>query len=156
MENNWKDSIRRGSVSGSLASILSMATLAALGKHDTGSAIAPINSVSHWIWGDQAKQQESVSARFTLPGLVTHYASSIFWAVLFERVAGRFLDRKNTATTLEVAAAATAVASFTDYKLVPYRLQPGFEARLTRTSMVGVYAAFGVGLALGAMLLRRD
>lgn len=156
MNNNWKESIRRGAVSGSVASLLSTAALAALGKRDTGSAIAPINSVSHWFWGEQAKQQETVSARFTLPGFITHHASAIFWAVLFERFAGRLLDRKNTLTTFEVAAAATAVASFTDYKLTPYRLQPGFEARLTRTSMVGVYAAFGVGLALGAMLLRRD
>lgn len=156
MVNDWKNSIRRGAVSGSAASLLSMSALAALGKHDTGSAVAPINSVSHWLWGDKTKEQEGVSARFTLPGLVTHHLSAIFWAVLFERFAGRFLDRRNTVTTLEAAAAASAIASFTDYKLIPYRLQPGFEARLTRTSMVGVYAAFGLGLALGAMLLRRD
>lgn len=156
MKNNWKDSVRRGSVSGSVASLLSIAALSALGKRDSGSAIAPINSVSHWLWGEEAKRQGSVSAKYTLPGFVTHHVSAIFWAVLFERFAGRFLDRKDAVTTLEAAAAATAVASFTDYKLTPYRLQPGFEAHLTRKSMVGVYAAFGIGLALGAMLLRRD
>ena len=154
--STWKESIKRGAVSGSVASLLSTAALAALGKRDSGSAIAPINSVSHWFWGDQAKVQERASAKYTVPGYITHHMSAVFWAVLFERFTGRLLDRKKPATTLEVAAAATAVAAFTDYKLTPYRLQPGFEARLSRTSMVGVYAAFGVGLALGAMLLRRD
>lgn len=151
----WRQSLTRGAVSGSLASAFSMAALAALGKRDSGSAIAPINSVSHWLYGDKAKMQERASARYTLPGLVTHHASAIFWAVLFERIAGRLLDRKRASTTLPAVAAATAVAAITDYKLVPYRLQPGFEARLTRPSMVGVYAAIAAGLALGTVLVRR-
>lgn len=154
--NTWRQSMKRGAVSGSIASGLSMAALAALGKRDSGSAIAPINSVSHWLYGDKAKMQERASTMYTLPGVITHHASAVFWAVLFERIAGRLLDRKRALTTLQVAAAATAVASVVDYKLVPYRLQPGFEARLSRPSMVGVYAAIGVGLALGAMLVRRD
>lgn len=151
----WRDCVQRGMVSGSLASAFSMIALAALGKRDTGSAVAPINSVSHWLYGDKAKVQERASTKYTVTGLLTHHASAMFWGVLFERIAGRLLDRKRPLTTLEAAAAATAVASVVDYKLVPYRLQPGFEARLSRPSMVGVYAAIGAGLALGAMLTRR-
>lgn len=154
--NTWNSSIRRGAVSGSLTAVLSALTLGALGKHDSGSAIAPINSVSHWLYGEKAKQQDKASARFTIPGYLTHHISAIFWAVLFERFAGRLLDRKDPVATLEAAAATSAIACFVDYKLTPQRLQPGFEARLTRTSMVGVYAAIGLGLALGAMLVRRD
>jgi hypothetical protein len=55
-----------------------------------------------------------------------------------------------------VAAAASAVACFTDYQLTPPRLRPGFEERLSRTSLLMVYLAFGAGLAAGACLNRRE
>ena len=50
--------------------------------------------------------------------------------------------------------ATSAAAAATDYTLVPKRLTPGFEHRLSRGSMVGVFAAIAGGIALGAMLLR--
>jgi hypothetical protein len=53
------------------------------------------------------------------------------------------------------AAAMTAVAAFVDYQLTPKRLTPGFEAHLSKGAMVGVFAAFGAGLALGAILNRQ-
>ena len=34
-------------------------------------------------------------------------------------------------------------------------LTPGFEHRLSRQSLLGVYAAFAAGLALGGLLSRR-
>jgi hypothetical protein len=49
----------------------------------------------------------------------------------------------------------TALAAFVDYRLTPKRLTPGFEAHLSRSSMLGVFAAIGVGLAAGALLNRR-
>jgi hypothetical protein len=49
----------------------------------------------------------------------------------------------------------TAIASFVDYQLTPPRLRPGFETHLSRGELVGVFAAFGVGLALGAVLNRQ-
>ncbi len=45
---------------------------------------------------------------------------------------------------------------FADYQLTPRRFQPGYEAHLSKPSLAVVYGAFGVGLALGAMLCRRS
>ncbi len=47
----------------------------------------------------------------------------------------------------------SALACFVDYRLTPHRLQPGFEQRLSRPALAGVYLAFGVGIAVGAWLL---
>jgi hypothetical protein len=49
----------------------------------------------------------------------------------------------------------TALAAVVDLAIVPKRLTPGFEQRLTRPSITLVYAGFAVGLALGGLLARR-
>ena len=152
----WKTALQRGLVGGATSSLLSTAALAMYGVREAGSAYAPTNAVSHWIWGDKAARHDSPSMRYTLPGYLIHHGSAMFWSVLFERLCGDLLDRKNPATTLGVATAASAVACFTDYQLTPRRLHPGYEKRLSRPALAVVYAAFGLGLAAGAMLVRRD
>ena len=147
-------SLRHGALSGSLASLLSAAALALCGRRETGSAFAAVNAVSHWLWGDQAARRDDATLRHTLVGYVIHHCSAIFWGVLFERYAARILDRRRVASTV-AAAGATAVACFTDYQLTPHRLQPGYEMRLSRPSLLLVYGAFGMGLAAGALWLRR-
>lgn len=156
MDNSWTTPLRRGLISGSTASVLSTAALALLGQREAGSAYAPTNAISHWFYGDQAARQDGPSVRHTLTGYLIHHASATFWAVLFERIAGRLLDRKQPYTTVEVATAAAAVACFADYQLTPARLKPGYEQRLSRPALALVYGAFGLGLAAGAMLCRRQ
>jgi hypothetical protein len=73
-------------------------------------------------------------------------ASATFWAVLFERVVGARLDRKDPALAVAPAGAASAVACFADYRLTPRRLRPGYEVHLSKPSLAVVY---------GAMLCRR-
>jgi hypothetical protein len=151
----WKTAFQRGLVGGATSSLLSTMTLAALGKREAGSAYAPTNAVSHWIWGDKAARHDAPSGRYTLSGYLIHHGSATFWSVIFERLCGDLLDRKNPAITLGVGTAASAVACFTDYQLTPQRLHPGYEKRLSRPALALVYGSFGVGLALGAMLCRR-
>jgi hypothetical protein len=151
----WNTAFRRGLVGGATSSLLSTVALALLGRREAGSAYAPTNAVSHWIWGDEALRADAPSMRHTVPGYLIHHGSATFWSVLFERVCGPLLDRRQPATTLGVATAASAVACFVDYRLTPRRLQPGFEQHLSRPALAVVYGAFGVGLALGAMLSRR-
>lgn len=153
--DSWMLSLRRGVVSGASASILSALALALCSQREARTPFAGVNAVSHWIWGDRAARQNAPSLKHTLLGYAIHHASASFWAVLFERFAGKLLDRRAIAPTLEAAAAASAIACFTDYQLTPHRLQPGYEMRLSRPSLALVYAAFGVGLAAGAMLNRR-
>jgi len=151
----WNTAFRRGLVGGATSSLLSTVALALLGRREAGSAYAPTNAVSHWIWGDEALREDAPSVRHTVPGYLIHHGSATFWSVLFERTCGPLLDRRQPATTLGVATAASAVACFVDYRLTPRRLQPGFEQHLSRPALAVVYGAFGVGLALGAMLSRR-
>ena len=67
--------------------------------------------------------------------------------------------RHSTAGPAALAAGAagiTAVAAVTDFKLIPERLTPGFEHRLSTRSLVLTYALFATGLALGAIATRRS
>ncbi|ATQ73337.1 hypothetical protein CR152_01560 [Massilia violaceinigra] len=154
--DTWKSATQRGLVSGATASLLSSAALAALGKATDGSSFGPTNAISHWIWGEKAAHRDGASLRYTLTGYLIHHASATFWAVLFERLMGRQLDRKDPIATLQAATAASAVACFVDYQMTPERLKPGYEKRLSQPSLALVYGAFGLGLAAGALLIRRD
>lgn len=48
---NWKTSLQRGLVGGAVASLTSTLALALLGKNSSDSMAAPVNAISHWIWG---------------------------------------------------------------------------------------------------------
>jgi hypothetical protein len=146
MALSWKRAFNRGLLSGSAASILSTLALATRGRSEAGSALAPINAVSHWYWGHRATQVDHATVKHTVPGYLTHHATSIFWAVLFEKVFGGAM-RGRPGRTLVMSAATAAVACFVDYQMTPKRLTPGFEHRLSRASLFIVYAAFAAGLA---------
>jgi hypothetical protein len=153
---NWKLALQRGAIGGATSSLASTAALALLGRREADSPYAPTNAISHWIWGEKATRRDQPSLRYTLPGYLIHHGSAMFWSVLFERMCGHLLDRRNTATTVGVATAASAVACFADYQLTPRRFRPGYEERLSRPALALVYGAFGLGLAAGAMLCRRS
>lgn len=146
--------LRDGLVAGSLASLASTVALAARGRSETGRASAPINAVSHWVHGPSACARNEPDARHTALGLAIHHASALFWgfgyAALLRRAAAA-PAKANTPLTL--AAATTLVAAVTDLKLVPERLTPGFEHRLSRGSVAATYVAFGLGLALSGLWL---
>lgn len=140
---------------GSLASAVSMAVMAGGSRRDTGSAIAALNAPSHWFWGDRALRRNDASWRFTLLGAVTHHASAIFWAVFYELLRAR-RRHPTPANAVVDAVAVTAVAAVVDLKLVPQRLTPGFERRLSRRNLAWVYVGFAAGLALGGVLASRQ
>src|SRR5450830_271471 len=154
--DNFKQVITKGLVPGTLASVISTAALALRARRESGSPYAGVNATSHAVWGNEAFTRNAPSWKYTLVGYGIHHASALFWATIFEQVAGKVLDRKSPAATTLAAAGAAAVACFVDYKLTPKRLQPGFEERVSRKSLALVYAAFGVGLAAGAYFNHRD
>jgi|ADGO01.1.fsa_nt_gi hypothetical protein len=150
----WLEAGRQALLSGTLASVLSTAVLAVLGKSNLGKPVAPTNATSHWLWGEQAYDVHEPSMKHTAVGYATHHASAMMWATLFER----WLNYSGAIRSSEIvrdAAAMTAIASFVDYQLTPPRLRPGFEQHLSRGELLGVFAAFGAGLAIGAILNRR-
>jgi hypothetical protein len=155
MKNGWRDAMRNAAVSGSIAALTSTAALMAAGRRETGSALAPTNAVSHWIWGDRAARHDEPSARYTLVGYTIHHLASVFWAVVYQRLLGRSADRGVPGRAVAGGLAVAALACFVDYRLTPRRLQPGYEMRLSRPALAGVYTAFGLGLALGAIVNAR-
>jgi hypothetical protein len=144
---------RRVWTHGSMASLLSAVVLVWRGRAETGSAAAAINAPSHWLWGRRALRSDGASLRDTLPGLAIHHASSLFWALFYEALQAR-RRRAASRSVVADAAAITAVAAWVDLKLVPERLTPGFERRLSARSLSCVYLGFAAGLALGALLVR--
>lgn len=150
----WIRAGKQALVSGTLASILSTGVLTLLGKSKLNKPVAPTNATSHWLWGDQAFDALDPSLEHTAVGYATHHASALMWATIFER----WLNHSGAIRTDEIvrdAAAMTAVAAFVDYQLTPKRFTPGFEAHLSKGAMLGVFTAFGAGLALGAILNRQ-
>lgn len=152
--NEWKQALREGAVTGTVACALSLAVMAAAGRRDAGSAAAPVNAVSHWLWGEDALREDHATVRHTLVGYLTHHLSAIFWAVLYARLWGHRPQAKSLPQAVAGGVATTAIASAIDYGLVPRRLQPGFEQRLSTPSTVAAFGAIAIGLALGALLLR--
>jgi hypothetical protein len=78
----WKTALHEGAVTGTIAALFSTAVLAVTGQREAGSGVAPINAVSHWLWGDESLHAQEPSLRHTLTGYVTNHLAAIFWAVL--------------------------------------------------------------------------
>ncbi len=135
-------------VPGLLSAALSLGMLAWRGRADAGSASAPLNAVSHVLWGDEALRRDDTTAAHTLVGGTVHAVSALFWAAIYAWGHKR-RGRPTLANAMVDAAAVTALAAAVDFKAVPKRLTPGFERRLTTPSLTSVYLALGLGLALG-------
>lgn len=135
---------------GAVASAATTVAIAGLGQLEDGNAVAPLNAVSHILWGDEAARVEGVDAQHTLTGAALNAVAIAGWAgvheLLMPREGPRRLDQ-----ALLAGAAVSAVAYVTDYHVVPRRLTPGFEKRLSNRALFGVYATLAVSLALGSL-----
>src|SRR3954468_15369077 len=107
----WKESLREGAVSGSIASLLSAGYLAWRGW-GRGETAAPVNAVSHWFFGDRSLRQDEPSLAYTLTGYLTHHAAALFWAVLHAKLWGAREEAKEPIPALGGAVTAASVACF--------------------------------------------
>ena len=149
-------------VSGSAASLVSALVAHGLSARENRAPFAAINAVSHWLYGPAAYREHHPSLRHTLPGFVIHHASSLLWGALYQVLLRRRVDRhavtaadrptargrRAAVDRWATAAVVTAIGAFTDLRLVPPRLSPGFEHRLSKTGVALVYLGFAFGLAL--------
>jgi hypothetical protein len=114
------------------------------GKMELGTALRPLNGISHILWGSHAGNVKTMNAKYTLAGLALNTGACWFWAWLYRKGA-----RKVRASTSGAAAGAIGVAALayvTDYHLIPRRFTPGFELSLSRHSFPWLYAALAAGL----------
>jgi hypothetical protein len=144
----------RAAASGTLASVLSAGALVCCARADAGSPWAALNAPSHWFWGRESLRRNGATWRHTAIGALTHHASSVFWALAYEWLRAR-QKRSGAGSAIASAAGVTAIAAVVDLKIVPERLTPGFERRLSKRSLAWTYISFGAGLALAGLLAQR-
>jgi hypothetical protein len=148
---SWRHALDAGTRAGAVASLLSAAVLALASKREAGSPYACLNATSHWIWGDDAAGHQGPSLRYTGAGYLIHHAASCFWGVLYERSLGERVDRLSPSSRIAAGLTAATIACVVDYRVVPRRLSPGFELRLSKPAITAGYLAFGFGLAVAGI-----
>jgi hypothetical protein len=89
-----------------------------------------------------------------VPGLLINTGAGMFWALVQELLLARshYRDRATAAAT---GAAVGALAYAVDYHLIPRRLTPGWELRLSRRGVALGFVALGVSLAVAGLLRAR-
>jgi hypothetical protein len=146
--NTWKNAARQALISGTAGSLLSTVVMALAGSIENRAPAGPINGPSQWLFGRKAARHRGFNLGYTIPGFLIHQATAMGWALLHERVFGRRKQDQTPARRLRNAAITATVANVVDYKLTPRRLQPGFDAQLSKGSLLAIYAAFAVGLTV--------
>ena len=141
---------------GAIATIATTAATAICGERENSNAIAPINAVSHICWGDQAARQETPSLQYTAVGALLNAAAVTSWAAVHELVCEKIAPKRDVGTALVTGAAISALAWFTDYRIVPKRLTPGFEKRLSNPSLFAIYSTLALSLAAGRLARSRS
>jgi hypothetical protein len=133
---------------GSGATALTTATILCLGQERDSSMWAPLNAVSHIPFGDEAAAHTELSAKYTGTGAALNTAAVFSWAAMHAGVM-RALPRQDLPSASGASVAVAAVAYVVDYHVVPRRLTPGFEKRLSGRSLFWIYSALAAGLAAG-------
>lgn len=154
MQNSWAGFARAAAISGLLAGAVTAVTVAIRGARESGSAVAPLNATSHVAWGEEAGEVETADIKHTALGAAIHTAAGVFWAAVYEKLFGRYAERGDYGTALAGGAVVAALAYVTDYHLVPKRLTPGWEQRVSGRSLALTYAALAASLPLRAVIKR--
>jgi hypothetical protein len=137
------------------ASIATTATTAAalfISKAETNHVAAALNATSHILWGDKAAKHDNADLEHTFVGGALNASAMSAWAFVNE-----VLPRARTPLgAVAKGAIVSALAYVTDYLIVPKRLTPGFEKRLSPTGMLTMYGTLAGALAVGEWLARRS
>lgn len=142
-------------VTGALATAATSVTMALCGKAEGMPAVAPFNAVSHILYGDRAATIDEARADTTAPGFALNAAAMGLWAGVHDALFGE-KSKHDLGTALLAGAATSAAAYIVDYYVVPKRLTPGFELRLSGGSMLAIYGALAVALAIGTLLEAKE
>jgi hypothetical protein len=139
---------------GAVATAATTATILCLGHQRDESMWAPLNAVSHIAFGDEAASHTEPSPKFTGTGTALNAAAMVSWAAAYAGLM-RIMPGRDLRSALAGGAAIAAAAYVTDYHVVPRRLTPGFEKRLSGRSMFWIYSALAAGLAAGWVMRPR-
>jgi hypothetical protein len=84
-------------------------------------------------------------------GTAIHTGAGVFWASVYEKLFGRHAERGDVATAFAGGAIVAALAYVTDYHVVPKRLTPGWEHRISGRSLALTYGVLAASLPLRAL-----
>ncbi|MBW4656585.1 MAG: hypothetical protein KME20_26610 [Kaiparowitsia implicata GSE-PSE-MK54-09C] len=129
-------------ISGSVVSGVTTAVLALLARVGGGHPVQPVNSTSHWYWGEAAGRSRAIDLGHTLLGFATHHGASVFWAGVYQAIRRVRPERSVVVDAVGVS----AIAALVDYGLVPKRLTPGWEKVVAPSSIAIAYVAMAVAL----------
>ncbi|HVL56151.1 MAG TPA: hypothetical protein VM491_06580 [Burkholderiaceae bacterium] len=142
--------LRDSASSGAIAAAATALAAAALGR-TRGRALAPLEASSHVLWGDEAAYRPRASLKYTLPGVAINAGASWFWAGIYET-----LWRPRTPAAALAGGALTALAAYLlDYRLLPRRLTPGWELRLSRPQLALMFVVLAASLPARRVLRAR-
>lgn len=152
---NWHQALTASTLPGAIAGIGTLATVAYRGHRDTGSALAPINASSHALWGPRAGQVERPTLRHTLPGLAINLGAGLWWTLVFQKLFGAATERRGWPAAIGGGLATAALAYLLDYRILPRRLSPGWEQRITGRSLRLSLGVMGLGIGLASLAAAR-
>jgi hypothetical protein len=142
-----QDSLRTGVVAG----VATTLAVAACGEAEDGNAVAPLNAMSHIVWGEEATARSEASWKYIATGVALALAATTSWAAVHELFFRRAADEGDVTGAFFGGAFVSALAYITDYHVVPARLTPGFEKWLSNRSILGIYTVLALGLTLGSL-----
>lgn len=143
--------ISRALLASAVSSAATTAALCGFSSKDTGSSAAALNAVSHILWGDKAAKHNQWDVRHTLAGTLLNAGAMGMWS----GVLAFFPQPRSLFGAVRNATLVSGLAYVTDYHVVPRRLNPGFEQRLSSKSLFGTYAVLAAALAVSDFALRR-
>ncbi len=137
------------------ASAATTAVVSLCGEVEERNAVAPLNAVSHILWGDSAAREDEASLKHTGAGIALNTLAITSWAGVYEAAFGGRVRRGSNRAAIIGGIAISALAYVTDYYVVPGRLTPGFEKRLSPLSMFAVYVSLALSLPIASILGRK-
>ena len=146
---NWLSNTLEASVPASAATT---AVVSLCGQAESGNPIAPLNAISHILWGDEAAAQDDASINYTAVGVALNTAAVASWAGIYEATFGPRARRGDATAGLVGGAVIAAAAYVTDDYIVPRRFTPGFEKRLSPASMLAVYTTLALSLPVASIV----
>lgn len=144
--------IARTLLTSAVTTAATTATVCLLSSRDTGHPAAALNATSHILWGEKATGHDQWDVRHTLTGALLNAGAMGLWSA----VMGLLPRPRSALGALRNGTIVSALAYFTDYHVVPQRLTPGFEQRLSRKSLLSTYAVLAASLAFSGFVTRRS
>ena len=78
--SNPSHTFKRALRSGTGAGLYMSAAIGLIGKIAIGKAVAPLNAISHILWGHKAARANNWSMKYTGSGLILNQLACLFWA----------------------------------------------------------------------------